>query len=169
MPNTFTPNLNLEKPEVGADTDAWGTHLNAGLDTLDALFDDDGTGTGVGLKVGTGQVLNAVGRAKLQDPVEIAGAMTSTVIDLSLGRWFEKTVAGSVTFTVTNVPASGQVAAFLFQVTNGGAGTIDWWSGVTWPGGSEPSLTISGVDLLGFITKDGGTTYRGLVLGQAFG
>ena len=48
MANSFTTNLNLTKPEVGADTDAWGGHLNGDLDTLDAIF-ANGTGTAVGM------------------------------------------------------------------------------------------------------------------------
>jgi hypothetical protein len=166
MPS-YTANLNLGKPTVTGDSDAWGGYLNTDLDTLDGVFTGDGTGTGVGLKIGPGQVLNAVGRAKMQDLVEIAGAMTSTTIDLSLGRWFEKTVTGNMTFAVSNVPATGQVAAFMFKVTNGGAHTVTWWSGVKWDQGSSPTLTMSGVDLLGFITADGGTSYYGLILGQA--
>jgi hypothetical protein len=49
MANSYTTNLNLTKPEVGADTDAWGGHLNTDLDTLDAIFKSDGTGTAVGI------------------------------------------------------------------------------------------------------------------------
>src|SRR5690349_4935788 len=38
MPNSFTANLNLEKPEVGADSNLWGGHLNSDLDILDSIF-----------------------------------------------------------------------------------------------------------------------------------
>jgi hypothetical protein len=38
MPNSFTANLNLEKPEVGADANLWGGHLNSDLDILDSVF-----------------------------------------------------------------------------------------------------------------------------------
>jgi len=40
-----------------------------------------------------------------------------------------------------------------------------WWSGVKWTGGFSPALTVSGRDVLGFFTYDGGTTWTGLVLG----
>lgn len=65
MADSYTANLNLTKPEVGASRDTWGSKTNADWDIVDALFTANGSGTSVGLKVGTGKVLNATDGAVL--------------------------------------------------------------------------------------------------------
>lgn len=57
----YTTNLNLKKPTVGGDTNAWGGYLNDNANTLDALFNDAGNGTSVGLQVGSGKTLTVGG------------------------------------------------------------------------------------------------------------
>lgn len=85
--------------------------------------------------------------------------------DLAVGNYFTHTASAN-NLTVSNVPASGVVASFIVELTNGGAYTFAFWSGVKWAGGSVPALTASGVDVLGFYTHDGGTTWRGLLLAK---
>ena len=90
-------------------------------------------------------------------------AVAASAIDCSAGNFFTKTAAGALTWTATNIPAS-RAFSFLLELTNGGTGTQTWFSGIKWPGGTAPTLTTAGVDVLGFITDDGGTTWRGVML-----
>lgn len=93
-------------------------------------------------------------------------AMAANNIDLSAGNVFAKTISGATTLTVSNVPAAGVAATFMLDLTNGGSAAITYWSGVKWAGGTAPTLTAAGRDVLGFYTHDGGTTWTGLVLAK---
>jgi len=92
-------------------------------------------------------------------------AMGAHNIDLSAGNYFTYTLSGAQTLTISNVASSGSVSAFVLEVTNGGSAALTFFSGVTWAAATPPTLTASGVDTLAFFTTDGGTTWRGFVLG----
>jgi hypothetical protein len=93
-------------------------------------------------------------------------AVAASSIDLSTGNFFTKTAAGALTWTVTNIPAAGTTVSLILDLTNGGSGVQTWWTGMKWAGGTAPTLTAAGRDVLGFFTHDGGTTWTGLVLGK---
>jgi hypothetical protein len=80
-------------------------------------------------------------------------------MDLDAGNFFYGTVTGAVTLTFSNVPADG--VFIVLELTDGGSETLTWPASVEWPGGTQPTLTVGGVDLLTFYTRDGGTTWRG--------
>lgn len=87
----------------------------------------------------------------------------STTIDIKTANYFTATSTGTITWTFSNPTSSGNTSSFILELTNGGSYTQNWPAAVKWPQGSAPSLTASGVDILAFMTIDGGTTYRGIL------
>lgn len=91
-------------------------------------------------------------------------------IDLYSGSYF--TIDGMFADMMYMAPGmpnpAGQTNSFVLEITNGGMSTINWGNIglVRWPGGTAPTLTASGTDLLGFITTDHGSSWKGLILGK---
>lgn len=101
-----------------------------------------------------GEKVNAIG--------SIGGG--AQAIDLNLGRAVSGTVDTSeTTFTFSNPLATGYEDGFTLYLTNGGSQTVNWPASVDWAGGSAPSLTAAGVDILVFTTIDGGTIWHGMI------
>ena len=101
--------------------------------------------------------------AKIKNVSYDKTTVAASDVDCSLGNFFKKTVTGNMTWTASNVPSS-RFYSFVLELTNAGSATISWFTGTKWAGGTAPTLSVSGVDILAFYTEDGGTTWRGLVL-----
>ena len=86
-------------------------------------------------------------------------------IDLTAGNSVSGTVdTSTTTFTFSNPTASDELCMFSLILTNGGSQTVNFPSSVDWEGGTAPTLTAAGVDLLVFATIDGGTIWHGQVM-----
>lgn len=87
---------------------------------------------------------------------------TGTSINCSSGNYYTATVSGTPTYTVTGIP-SGRSYAFTLEVLHT-SGTITWFSGVEWAGGTAPTLTTGKTHLFMFLTDDQGSRWRGSFL-----
>ena len=91
--------------------------------------------------------------------------LTTNNLDLSTANVFVKTIVGATTFTLSNMAAAGSVNSFILELTNAGT-NVTFWAGVKWAGGTKPTLTPAGTDILGFYSHDGGITWRGILLSK---
>ena len=99
------------------------------------------------------------------NPIGATGGGTQD-IDMTDGNVTTATVDTSAnTFTFSNPPASGKCGSFTLILTNGGSQTVTWPTSVDWAGGTAPTLTTSGIDVLTFTTVDGGTIWYGFAAG----
>jgi hypothetical protein len=78
---------------------------------------------------------------------------------------------GATAIFFSNPPSTGAASVALI-ITNGGTmtgnGQTAWASNIRWPGGVKPVLTVSGVDVISFVTPDAGSTIYGFVGGLNF-
>jgi len=108
----------------------------------------------------------------IEESTTITSSSNAATINLRDGNVFEHDLTENVTYTFSNPAASGRASAFVLKVIqDSSARTITWPGSVDWASATAPTLTATnnGVDVFGFLTIDGGTTYYGFTLGQALG
>ena len=94
---------------------------------------------------------------------EVLGLLNAnTALDFANANFFSATANANVTISFANASAANTLSGCVLALTNGGSQTLTW-SNVAWSGNTAPSLTSNGLDILVFVTYDGGTTVNGMV------
>ena len=161
-------------PNVSGAMTATHTELNL-IDgytgtTAELNYNDVPTlGTVEASKTVTADAVGITKKLKTQEQTEIVNAIGTvsgaTAINFALGNVATAVLASGGSFTISNAPTSGIYGKFKLILTNGGTVADPWHSSVKFAGGTTPTLTTSGIDILTFETIDNGANWYAVVEG----
>ena len=161
-------------PNVAGAMTATHTELNL-IDgytgtTAELNYNDIPTlGTVESSKSVTADAVGTTKKLKTQEQTEIVNAVgtvsTATAINFALGNVVTAVLASGGSFTISNAPTSGVYGKFKLILTNGGTVADPWHASVKFAGGTTPTLTTSGIDILTFETIDNGANWYAVVEG----
>ena len=137
--------------------------LNATATQKGLVILTDGDGLGQGNRVVTSATLEAALEGYAPSGSTPSSAIVNlgsgSSINVSLGKYFTRTVNGNVSLSLTGASPSSfyEVTLRLRHLT----GTITFPASVLWPGGVTPTFTIGRSHVIKLVTDDGGATWFG--------
>lgn len=185
MPTTTT-SYSFQKPTVSGDSDAWGGYLNANWDKVDDLFDGTSQVDGIDMINATISATTLTAATADINGGTIDGAViggtvpeAATVTDLTITGEVTETVYTVTGLTPSLDPANGTIQMWTLtgastptyalaagqSLTLGitaSVGSVDL-SGLTWLGGTAPSLVTDGSINWIMLWKVGVTTYASYI------
>jgi hypothetical protein len=136
---------------------------------------DDLTDVSLATSVSSGEILTYDGTDWIDSdvfdpPMSDLGAKTgSFTLALESPQFVKFNMTANCTISSFTWPSSsGQIVRRMIQVVNGGSFTLTWPAAVKWPGGTEPTQTVSGTDVYILFTTDAGTNVYGNIVGQSY-
>jgi hypothetical protein len=131
------------------------------------------TGTSNGLNVANASLTNVsvdfVGNLATQPKLKyysVEGSALgvtsgSVTINLDTANFYSATTNANATWTFANASPANTLSGVVLALSNGGA-YDQTWTNVDWAGGTAPTLTADGLDILVFVSYDAGTTWHGM-------
>ena len=165
-----SPNLGFTYPTPldPATADVWGTTLN----TLFLVLDSEAATKTIDQSFADFELSRPIMVDYGEKSQNISSSSGSVTFDMATANHAQLTLTENITtFTFSNWSPTGNVSGRLLKIVQDStARTITWPAAVKWAGGTAPVLsTGSGdIDLLVFISFDGGTTIFGSLYGQDF-
>lgn len=141
--NTEFGYLNGVTSAIQTQIDAKGTLSNVSEDTTPQL--------GGSLDAQDNNI-TGVGRVSFTQELDNGSKTASFSIDFGTDQKQKVTLTAN-TMTLTLDTTFDQVGNYLLKIVNGGLATLTWATesgSIYWPGGTEPSLTSSGEDIVSF-------------------
>ena len=98
--------------------------------------------------------------------VSALGSVSGTqTLNLGSATEFTMTITGATTLAFTNTLGTNQSEVVYIRFTNAGSAAITWPSGAQFAGGTAPTFTTSGIDLIGVKYDTTSSTYFVFVIG----
>lgn len=161
MAHTPTANYGWVPPDVAGSTGAWGALLNTIFNAVDTALKAVSDVANAALARAGGTMTGLLNVKTASSARVDKGSVSGTVVfDLTTAQYFILTIGGAWTPDFQNTAGGAVVQGVTLRMTNGGAFVATWPASFKFPSATPPTFTVSGVDILAFVTDDNSGTWR---------